>query len=81
MGLNIPMNRKGAMNRNSLAGKQGLMNVRGSLDKRTLNNNIFGKNPVNRNEVPASSAPVRQSKKQSNTVNSWLLYTSDAADD
>ncbi len=73
MGLNIPMNRKGAMNRNSLAGKQGLMNVRSSLDKRTLNNNIFGKNPVNRNEVPASSAPVRPSKKKRNTVNSGML--------
>lgn len=65
MGLNIPMNKKGAMNRNSLVNKQGFVNIRGGLDKRTLNNNSFSKNPVVRNTITESSAPVvRPQKKQ-----------------
>ena len=44
MGLNIPMNKKSAMDKNSLIDKQGFMNVRSSFDKRTLSNNNFRTN-------------------------------------
>lgn len=41
MGFDIPMRTKNALDRNSLANKRGLMNVRGSFDKKSLNNNAF----------------------------------------
>ncbi len=72
MGLNIPVNKKSAVNRNSLANKQGFMNVRGSLDKRTLNNNSFGRISADRNAVTENPV-VRPQKKQRNISGGGMI--------
>lgn len=62
MGLNIPMNKKSAMDKNSLIDKQGFMNVRSSFDKRTLSNNNFRTNstPDKVTENPVSRPPKKR---------------------
>ncbi|MDE5582772.1 MAG: TerD family protein [Ruminococcus sp.] len=58
MGFDIPMRTKSPLDRKSLANKQGLMCVRGSLDRNSLDKNSFKTNST----LPQSSQPVQSSQ-------------------
>lgn len=62
MGFDIPVRKAPPVDRQSLAGKQGFMNIRQSIDRNNLDNKCFSKKPVPVN-VPA---PIQVQKKQRN---------------
>lgn len=55
MSFEIPMRKSATLDSRSLADKRGFMNVRQSLDRNTLNNNVFRKTTPS---VPERSQPV-----------------------
>lgn len=61
MAFEIPMRKSATLDRNTIAEKRGFMNVRKSLDRNTLNNDVFRKTPpvtpVRNQPIPAT--PVR----------------------
>ncbi len=59
MAFDIPMRKSAVLDRSSLSEKRGFMNVRKSLDRNSLNNDSFRKNPPTASAVPPQQNPVR----------------------
>jgi len=59
MAFDIPMRKSATLDRNSLSEKRGFMNVRKSLDRNSLNNDSFRKNPPTASARSTQQTPVR----------------------